>query len=67
MAHQTVLSRLGRQSGPMDALFIAGSKWVGQRPAWFANCGRIEESKECLKRQRFFEHELDRLIQEEKQ
>ena len=67
MAHQSILSRLGRQSGPMDELFTAGWKWEGQRAAWFANCGRSDESKECLKRQRFFERELDRLVQEAKQ
>ena len=67
MAHQSILSRLGRQSGPMDELFTAGWKWEGQRAAWFANCGRIDESKECLKRQRFFERELDHLVQEAKQ
>ena len=67
MAGQSILGRLGRQSGPMDALFTAGWKWEGQRAAWFANCGRSDESKECLTRQRFFERELDRLIQETKQ
>ena len=64
MAIQTILSRLGRQSGPMDELFTSGWKWEGQRAAWFQACGRTEETKECLKRQRFFERELDKLIKE---
>ena len=64
MAQQTILGRLGRQSGPMNELFTAGWKWEGQRAAWFAQCGRTEESKECLKRQRFFERQLDLLIKE---
>jgi hypothetical protein len=66
MAEQSILSRLGRQSGPMHELFESGWRFEGLRAAWFANCGRIEESKECLKRHRFFERELDRLMQEEK-
>ena len=64
MAHQSILSRLGRQSGPMDALFTAGWKWEGQRAAWFQRCGKTEQLKECLKRQRFFERQLDLLIKE---
>ena len=64
MTAQSILARLGRQSGPMDALSSSGWKWEGQRAAWFEQCGRIDESKECLKRQRFFERELDRLMQE---
>ena len=66
MAAQSIVGRLGRHSRPMDELFTAGWKWEGQRAEWFASCGRTEETKECLKRQRFFEKQLDLLIKETK-
>ena len=65
MGTQTIVGRLGRQSGPMNELFTAGWRWEGQRAAWFASNGRFEQSEDCLARQRFFERELDRLMKEE--
>ena len=66
MAAQSIVGRLGRHSRPMDELFTAGWKWEGQRAEWFASCGQFEQSENCLARQRFFESELDRLMQETK-
>ena len=64
MGTQTIVGRLGRQSGPMNELITAGWRWEGQRAAWFASNGRFKQSEECLARQRFFERELDRLMKE---
>ena len=65
MAHQSILSRLGRQSGPMHELFESGIRFEGLRASWYSAANNTEMAEECLGRQRFFERALEELWREQ--
>ena len=65
MAAQSILARLGRQSGPMHELFESGIRFEGLRLSWYSAANNTEMAKECRKRQRFFERALEDLWREQ--
>lgn len=52
MAQQTILGRLGRQSGPMHELYESGARFESLRASWYGAANNTEMEQECRGRQR---------------